>query len=64
MGFEVLIPQLINIATPIVLQVIEDHRAANNGQMPTPEEVEARFRSNLATYLGEGTAWRLQHPDA
>lgn len=57
---EVLILQLATIFTPLVQQVIRDHKA-ETGQDPTSEQVVARLNAHADQYLGEGSAWLAAH---
>lgn len=60
-----LIVQLMAIFAPIIRDIQEKHQAANPGAPPlTDPEIVATFRANIDTYIGEGTAWRVAHPDA
>jgi hypothetical protein len=55
---------LFNVFAPIVQAVIADHKKEHAGAEPTEPEMLARLQSNGAYYLGEGAAWRAQHPKA
>lgn len=59
-----LIVGLFNVFAPIVKDIIEKHRAANDGADPTEADIKAAFASNVDKYLAEGSAWRAAHPDA
>jgi len=59
-----IVSQLLTIFAPIIADIIAKHQAANNGSMPTTEEIRATFDANFAMYVGEGSAWRAAHPNA
>src|SRR5262249_59867970 len=46
---------LVSWAAPIVKDIIEQHRAAYGGVMPTDDEIIRTFKSNLPKYLGLGS---------
>ncbi len=58
-----LVLQLIQMFAPIIVDVINQYRAAHNGDMPTDEQVKTELAANIALYLGEGSAWKAAHPD-
>ena len=58
-----LIPQLVQVLAPLVIQLVKDYQAEHNGQIPTTEELLARLNSNVARYLGEGAEWQATHPN-
>jgi hypothetical protein len=59
-----LIVQLAAIFVPIVQQIIREHADANDGDLPTDEQVIAKFQSDIDMYLAEGASWRVSHPDS
>jgi hypothetical protein len=58
-----LVVQLASVFVPIVQKIIADHQAANDGAMPTDEEIIAKFEADIDQYLAEGAAWNVTHPD-
>lgn len=61
--WEQLIPQLVGTLAPLIIQLIKDHQKENDGQLPTTEELVARLNANVEMYLGEGAAWKANHPN-
>jgi len=59
---EALIVALLQVAAPIYLDIIARHQAANNGALPTVDQMTATLAANADRYLGEGSAWRAAHP--
>lgn len=58
-----IIAQLIQVVAPIVLKMVADHAAANNGQLPTEAELRAKLQENANTFLATGDAWLAAHPE-
>lgn len=60
-------PELVLILfktfAPGIQKAIADHQAAT-GNLPTLEELQTRFFSDVDGYLAEGAAWKTTHPNA
>lgn len=57
-----LIMQAFALFAPIVADVINKHRAANNGQMPTNEEMIAAFNAHVDESIKKADSWLASHP--
>ena len=57
-----IIVQLITVLAPLIMQVVRDHQAAHQGQLPTNDEMIAQLQAHIDTYLAEGAAWNQTHP--
>ena len=57
-----IIAQLLRIAAPVVLEAVAEHQAANNGDIPTLAQLEARLDLTIAGFLAEGARWTAAHP--
>lgn len=57
-----LLMQAFSLFAPIVTDIINKHRAANNGSMPTNEEMIAAFNAHVDESIKKADNWLAAHP--
>jgi hypothetical protein len=57
-----LLIQAFSLFAPIVADIINKHRAANNGAMPTNEEMIAAFNAHVDESIAKADVWLAAHP--
>ena len=60
--YAALLLQAFQLFAPIVADVIQKHQAANNGAMPTNEEMLAAFEAHVDASIKKADAWLAAHP--
>lgn len=60
--YAALLLQAFQLFAPIVSDIIKKHQAANDGQMPTNEEMKNIFLANIDKSVAKADSWLKSHP--
>jgi|WetSurSiteA1Bulk_404760.scaffolds.fasta_scaffold325207_2 hypothetical protein len=58
----VLLILIKQLAIPEIMDLVRRRAAANNGVIPTTEEVQAEFSKVITEGISKGENWLAQHP--